>query len=112
MDTEHYKQKLLAKQQELEALLKSARDSLKPVELDQASVGRLSRIDAMQMQAMALASEERRKQELHRIDTALKRIDSGDYGYCIKCGEEIAGKRLELDPTILVCVNCAGGGEQ
>ena len=105
----HFKRLLQAKRDELLALMQSSKDSTKPVELDQASVGRLSRMDAMQVQAMALAAEERRRDELQRIEAAFKRIESGDYGYCISCDEEIAPKRLELDPTILTCIRCASG---
>lgn len=111
MDTTYYKQKLIDKKTELQALLCSSRESTKPVELDQASVGRLSRMDAMQVQAMALAAEERRREELQRIEAAFKRIESGDFGFCISCDEEIALKRLELDPTILTCIRCAGVSE-
>lgn len=109
IDTAHFKRLLEAKRDGLQALLQSSKDSTKPVELDQASVGRLSRMDAMQVQAMALAAEERRRDELQRIEAAFKRIESGDYGYCISCDEEIVSKRLELDPTILTCIQCASG---
>lgn len=84
-------------------------ESRKPVELDQASVGRLSRMDAMQMQAMAQAAERMRGQEIERIKVTLRRIDDGDFGYCITCGEEIAPKRLAIDPTIPTCIRCASG---
>jgi DnaK suppressor protein len=78
-----------------------------PGELDQTSVGRVSRIDAIQGREMALATERRRKGELSKIDAALRRIDTGEYGYCVKCGEEIAEKRLALDPAAAACVKCA-----
>lgn len=78
-----------------------------PVELDQTSVGRLSRMDAIQQQAMAQAGKQRRQLERRRIDAALDRIENGDYGYCVRCGEEIAPRRLELDPAIATCVSCS-----
>lgn len=81
----------------------------KPVTLEQDAVGRLSRMDAMQMQAMALAAQRRRIAELARIRAALERIDQGDWGYCLICGEEIAEKRLHHDPSVSNCVACAGG---
>lgn len=85
-------------------------DDRRPVELDQSSVGRLSRMDALQMQAMAQATERRRAQEITRIEAALKRIDHGDYGWCATCGEAIAPKRLEADPTVATCIDCASRG--
>ncbi|GGD04810.1 TraR/DksA family transcriptional regulator [Aquisalinus flavus] len=83
-------------------------DARKPVELDQQSVGRLSRQDALQQQAMANAQEQLRKRELKRIDQALARLQAGEFGYCLDCGEEIAPKRLAIDPLAELCVDCKG----
>ena len=96
---------------ELRTLSDSTQDSREPVELDQSKVGRLSRMDALQGQAMALESERRRTAELQRIEAALKRLDGSDYGYCVRCDEEIAPARLELDPAVATCIRCAGGGQ-
>lgn len=79
-----------------------------PVELDQQSVGRLSRMDALQAQAMAQAIEVRRQERLQRIEAAKKRLEEDTYGECVVCGTEIAPKRLEFDPTVTCCVDCAG----
>ena len=81
------------------------------VELDQTSVGRLSRMDAMQQQAMAQANLRRKEIERQRVQTALIRIQSGDYGYCVKCEEEIAEARLKIDPAVLICIECAQKAE-
>ena len=98
---------LVAKLDALRASSETSADDRKPVTLDQQSVGRLSRMDAMQMQAMAQASEKRRRQEVSRIESAIKRIDEGEYGYCVTCGDGISEKRLKADPTIPTCINCA-----
>ena len=79
------------------------------VTLDQQSVGRLSRMDALQRQAMAQATERRRGARGTRIAAALKRMDEGEFGYCQDCGDEIGTKRLDLDPTVPTCVTCAKG---
>jgi DnaK suppressor protein len=79
----------------------------KPVELDQQSVGRLSRIDAMQMQAMAEAQAGRRAAERKRIRAALARFEEDEYGHCQRCGEEIEAERLRIDPAAPFCVDCA-----
>ena len=81
----------------------------KTVTLDQQSVGRLSRMDALQQQAMAKATQARRGQYRQRLLAALDRIEEGEFGYCCECGEEIAEKRLDLDPTVPNCVSCAAG---
>ncbi len=79
-----------------------------PVVLDPQSVGRLSRMDALQVQAMAVATETRRQDRLRRIAAALRRIDDGAYGYCLACDEDIPVKRLAVDPTVTRCIDCAG----
>ncbi len=79
------------------------------VVLDQQSVGRLSRMDAIQQQAMANATHQRRQQERMRLNAALVRIDAGEFGYCLDCGDDISPKRLDLDPTATRCISCARG---
>ena len=83
----------------------------KPVELDQQSVGRLSRMDAMQGQAMALATRQRQEQRMRQLIAALRRIDEDDYGYCEDCGKPINPRRLEIDPATLFCLDCASARE-
>ena len=85
----------------------AAAEERRPVELDQQSVGRLSRMDAMQVQAMAQAVETRRQGRLQRIQAALQRVEDGEYGYCVDCGEDIPAKRLAIDPIVERCVDCA-----
>ena len=103
-----FKRLLEARRSELQTLSSDSAASRKPVELDQQSVGRLSRQDALQQQAMANAQEARRAAELHKIDAALERLAAGDYGWCEECGEAIAQKRLKIDLTALHCAGCAG----
>jgi DnaK suppressor protein len=79
------------------------------VALDQQSIGRLSRMDAMQRQAMAAAQHRRTQARLGAIAAALARIAEAEYGYCLECGDEIAIRRLEIDPTLTTCVACARG---
>ncbi len=79
------------------------------VELDQQAVGRLSRMDALQNQAMAKATGARRQAERARLVAALARMDEGEYGYCDGCGEDIPLGRLRLDPAALMCVDCVRG---
>jgi len=108
IDIESFRQRLIEKREEITALLEGSEESTRPVELDQQRVGRLSRMDAMQQQAMAQAGERRRRQELERIGQALKRIEEGEYGFCLNCDEPIARARLELDPAATLCIHCAG----
>ena len=86
-------------------------DERKPVTLDQSMVGRLSRMDALQNQAMALEAERRRSIEIKRIDAAIIRISEDEFGYCGICGEDIERKRLDHDPTVTSCIICARDAE-
>ena len=81
----------------------------KTVILDQQSVGRLSRMDALQGQAMAQATAARRAQDVAKLISALERIKKGEFGYCLDCGEEVAEARLVLDPAVTLCITCARG---
>ena len=98
--------RLLKMREEIEALQAMGDESAAIVELDQSKVGRLSRMDAMQAQAMAKASGDRREAMLRSIEAALKRINDGEYGLCRDCDEPINPKRLEFDPTALRCIEC------
>ena len=105
-ELEQFKATLLRLRAELQDMEETSKEAGKPVELDQASVGRLSRMDAMQAQQMAQASERRRQQQLLKIEAALRRIETGEYGYCFVCGEEIDVRRLYVDPGITRCIRC------
>lgn len=85
----------------------SKREYAKPVELDQTRVGRLSRQDALQSQALSTAALERNRSEVTRLKAALARIEQDEYGWCEDCGEEVAVARLEIDPAANFCVQCA-----
>ncbi len=110
-DLETSRQKLLDRREEILTDVEVSDDATKIVELDQSRVGRLSRMDAMQSQAMSQELKRRRQLELQKISAALTRIDSGDYGYCVACDEEISGGRLEFDPAVPLCLDCASGKE-
>ncbi|NNC59985.1 MAG: TraR/DksA family transcriptional regulator [Erythrobacter sp.] len=103
---------LLSRQAELAEEDRMSVEGRAPVTLQQDSVGRLSRMDAMQQQAMAQAQERRRHAERARIAAALVRVDEGEWGYCVHCGKEIAEQRLRHDPSVPRCVGCAGGAER
>ncbi|MEZ5736166.1 MAG: TraR/DksA C4-type zinc finger protein [Novosphingobium sp.] len=107
MDAPEAKSRLLARRAELDEEDRISAESRAPVTLEQDSVGRLSRMDAMQVQAMALAAEKRRQAERSRIEAALRRIEDDEWGWCVTCGEEIATARLEHDPSVAQCVGCA-----
>ena len=101
-----FRQILVALREELEQLNDSSSEAADTVTLDQSKVGRLSRMDAMQAQQMAQETTRRRKLQLQKIEGALQRLKTGDYGYCFKCGNEIGKVRLSIDPTSTRCMGC------
>ncbi|MDA1091218.1 MAG: TraR/DksA family transcriptional regulator [Proteobacteria bacterium] len=107
IDVKGFKKRLMSMRIEVKALSEATAEARQPVELDQTAVGRLSRMDALQSQAMQLETERRRTVEKIRIESALQRIDEGEFGYCVSCGIKIEPKRLDNDPTTPTCFDCA-----
>ena len=101
-----FKKTLLALREELRELSDINSEAGETVTLDQAKVGRLSRMDAMQAQQIAKEAARRRVIQLQKIDAALRRLDAGEYGYCLACGEDIEIGRLQFDPASTRCVGC------
>ena len=92
--------------EEINAILGTNSEDTKPIEPD-VSIGRLSRLDSMQMQQMALEQKRRQEAELQKLQEALKRIEDGSYGSCMMCRQAIAPARLEAQPDAILCINCA-----
>ena len=108
-DLKAARRRLKERKSELESLSAMSHEARAPVTLDQQSVGRLSRMDAMQQQAMAEAQERARRRDLVRIEMAERRLANGEYGWCADCGEAIPDKRRQIDPMAEKCVRCASG---
>ncbi len=97
---------------ELEELLDKTGETAKPVKLDQQSVGRVSRMDAIQHQQMAKANRKQMQIQLQMIKVALEAMAEGDYGYCRSCDEPIAFARLQAKPETPLCVACQSKMEE
>ena len=108
---EQLRELLTRQRRELNSMLDSSQTDTQPVALDQQSVGRVSRIDAIQQQQMALASQQQAADQLRRSEQALQRIDNGDYGECQDCGEAIAFARLQAQPNTHLCIDCQSARE-
>ncbi len=107
IDVRQFESRLLRLREEILSLQEERNASSAAVELDQSRTGRLSRMDAMQQQAMAQDVQRRAGLALRRIDAALRRCEDGSYGKCLECGEVINPRRLELDPAATLCITCA-----
>ncbi|MCP4432386.1 MAG: TraR/DksA family transcriptional regulator [Gammaproteobacteria bacterium] len=91
---------------QLQKQLENTRADSQPVTLDQQSVGRVSRIDAIQQQQMAIANREQNKNLLIAINKSLSRFDNDEYGFCLECGEAVGFKRLQVQPHTDFCLAC------
>jgi DnaK suppressor protein len=112
LDLDYFRQKLLELRDKLEALQSTVDEAAQTVELDQARVGRLSRMDALQAQSMSIEVKRRQNLQLRGIAAALSRINNNDYGLCPECDTSIHPERLKLDPTTRLCIACAEAKER
>ena len=106
LDLKHFRLKLIKLRDELMEAEAENSEEVKTVELDQSRIGRLSRMDEMQNQQMALEAQRRRKIQIRKIDAAWQRIENGEYGLCSYCEDIIEVERLEFDPTSVLCAEC------
>lgn len=91
---------------DLEGALALTVKASKPVELDQATLGRLSRMEAMQQQKMVEANRRAQRIRVEQARAALHRLEAGEYGDCLSCGESILERRLLARPETPFCLEC------
>lgn len=112
LNNDKYAAQLHKIQEQLFEVFKTGDEAAQTVELDQTRMGRLSRMNALQDQAMSKERQRRRGVELQKIKAALQRIDQDEYGECIQCGKQITSARLDITPTALLCIGCANKAER
>ena len=103
---------LNALEKELKSFIEAVSNATQTVELDQGQQGRLSRIDAMQAQKMAIAQRDRAVQRLERVHNILATTEDEEFGCCGECGEPIPMPRLMARPDSVLCIECAGARER
>jgi DnaK suppressor protein len=108
-DREAIRAKLEKRLEDARTQLDRLRGSSAPVSLD-LSIGRLSRVDAMQQQQMASAARRRVEVEIRQITAALRRIQGTTYGECARCGGDIGRRRLLARPATPCCRHCEEEG--
>ena len=86
--------------------MKVTDEAMRPVELDQTAVGRLSRMDSIQSQSLSKGLHEREVVRLSQIRDALERVADGTYGVCAVCGGPIPFERLFVFPEAPECADC------
>lgn len=101
-----FRAKLSQLVQSLEQALADSAEAARPVELDQPTVGRVSRIDAIQQQQMLEATRRAMQSRLQLSRGALRRLEEDEFGDCQACGENIGEARLRARPESLYCIEC------
>jgi DnaK suppressor protein len=104
--TQELRSLLQANKTKLEQQLLDAESATGVVTLDQSTVGRVSRVDAMQQQSMAVSTRAKAESTLRKVLIALKRIDREDFGCCGQCDEPIQFNRLKVQPQANHCLKC------
>lgn len=102
----NFKPVLEALKAEIEAELTGGPEKGAHIRPDNA-IGRLTRMEAIQAQSISEAGKARLRKRLPQIDRALKAVDEGTYGTCVRCGGAIPAGRLEIRPESRLCVGCA-----
>ncbi len=92
---------------QLEKSMAVTEEAVRPVELDQQAVGRLSRMDSLQNQHMSQNLQEREQVRYAAIQAALRRIEEGSYGRCTACGSTLLPGRLMVMPEVEQCSGCS-----
>jgi DnaK suppressor protein len=96
-------ERILAK---LERSMRATDEAMRPVELDQTAVGRLSRMDSLQNQGLTRNLQAREAVKLSLVHAALARIDAGSYGACTECSADVPYDRLLIFPEAPTCSAC------
>lgn len=101
-----YRKKLQKSLEDIQEYLGKTEESAEAVSPDK-SLGRLSRMEAMQDQQLILEARRRKKMQKVAVLSALQRIENGQFGTCVFCGKPIASERLEVAPESSTCVSCS-----
>lgn len=109
--SEKFRERLLTAKDSIEEALRQSAGE-RPVERSGSTIGRLSRMDALQVQAMAQMGRRQLEIRLRRIEAALAAMDAGTYGICRECKEPVSLNRLEALPEAPFCVPCQESFEQ
>jgi DnaK suppressor protein len=89
-----------------EKLVIEYKDLTRPVEPENA-IGRISRMDAINNKSVTEAALRKAIEKLEKLRTALTKVDSDDFGICIKCKKPIPLGRILVMPQSRTCVNCS-----
>jgi DnaK suppressor protein len=106
MDHEHYRGVLVARNTELAELLRN-----RTVIEVESSADLTDQIQHAAERDMAIGHLERESARIREVRAALHRLDTGTYGICLDCDQEISLRRLAALPWTAVCIRCQEGAD-
>ena len=71
------------------------------------SIGRVSRMDAINNKSIVEAALREAKNKLNQLETIERKIGDNNFGKCFKCKKNIPFERLIIRPHSQFCVKCA-----
>ena len=101
---------LLEEKEKIGVEIKSKQLNLSDIERDVGDEVDNSMVD--QERELNLLLQDREKQHLEAIEEALQRIETGEYGFCDECGDQIDQKRLMVMPLAQLCITCQQNEER
>ena len=104
------KQKIESEIASLKKDIISLEESVQPIAPD-VSLGRLTRMDAIQQQQMTKANRSTCEVKLRQVKASLELIGKDEYGFCRSCEEPIGYPRLKARPEAPYCLSCQGARE-
>jgi DnaK suppressor protein len=110
-DKEYFKKKLLERKQKILEKLTELDTESKEVETDVAQ-DVVDKAESSYTKEFLLSLSDAERSQLFLIDTALKRLQRGEFGICQMCQKEIGKKRLEVVPWTAYCIDCQEKAEQ
>ena len=101
---------LLEEKEKIGDGIKSKQINLSDIERDVGDEVDKSMVE--QERELNLLLQDREKQHLEAIEEALQRIETGEYGFCDECGDQIDKKRLMVMPLAQLCITCQQNEER
>lgn len=105
-EKEELKVGIVARIADIQANMKSLKETAKPVAPDNA-IGRLTRMDAMQIQKMQEVNLKTALNNIEKLKESLTKIDEDSFGQCPYCKQMIGFERLKALPESNMCIECA-----
>ncbi|MBS3771513.1 MAG: TraR/DksA C4-type zinc finger protein [Bacteroidales bacterium] len=100
------REKLLQEKKKVEKRIENLKDLTKPIAPEN-SIGRVSRMDAINNKSINDAALRTAENKLKNIEEALGKTHHKDFGKCRRCGQPIPMGRLAVMPESVLCMRCA-----